>query len=152
VVLRPFSIYGPGQSPSSVLGTIIGHVAAQRPIVLNDLQPVRDYVWIDDVVSAVLLAGSATLNEPWRAFNVTSGCGVSVQELVSLVMNAWPCALPIHVNPVGARSTRLDPRVLFGDPTRADHELAFKTGFSLRDGIRLLVRVAQQAGVLNQPS
>jgi nucleoside-diphosphate-sugar epimerase len=41
-VLRLFSVYGPGQSSSSVVGTIIGHLAAQRPVVLHDLRPVPD--------------------------------------------------------------------------------------------------------------
>jgi UDP-glucose 4-epimerase len=145
VVLRPFSIYGPGQSSSSVLGTIIGHVAARRPVVLHDLRPVRDYVWIDDVASAVLLAGSVTLNEPWRAFNVTSGRGASVQEVASLVKDAWPIDLPIVENSAGARPTNVDPQVLFGDPTRADQELGFKASVPLQDGIRLLVEATREA-------
>jgi UDP-glucose 4-epimerase len=152
VVLRPFSIYGPGQSSSSVLGTIIGHVAAHRPVVLHDLRPVRDYVWINDVASAVLLAGFVTLNEPWRAFNVASGRGASVQEVASFVKDAWPSDLPIVANSAGARPANVDPQVLFGDPTRADRELGFRAGVPLRDGIRLLVQATRQALDLHQPS
>jgi nucleoside-diphosphate-sugar epimerase len=148
-VLRPFSIYGPGQSPSSVLGTILAHVTAQRPVVLHDLRPVRDYVYIDDVAAAVVLAGFAPLKEPWRAFNITGGHGVSVGEVASLVIDTWPCDLPISSNAAGARPAHLDPLVLFGDGERAERELGFKPSVPLRDGIRRLVNATQSGDSLD---
>jgi len=87
-----------------------------------------------------------TLEEPWRAFNVASGVGTSVAEIASLVVDAWRFDMPVVENVEGARPAGVDPRVLFGDPTRAARELAFRVSVPLREGIRLLVKESRRAG------
>ena len=47
-VLRPFSIYGPGASPKSVIGQIIRLCLEGQPVALEDLRPVRDYCFAED--------------------------------------------------------------------------------------------------------
>ena len=134
-----------------MLGTIIGHVAAQRPVVLHDLRPVRDYVWVNDLASAVVRAGTVPLNEPWRAFHVASGvvyqCGGS---RIAGGRRLRRCDVPVVENHAGARPTRVDPGIFIGDPTRAERELAFRVRVPLRQGIRILVEATRRP--VNAPS
>jgi nucleoside-diphosphate-sugar epimerase len=81
VVLRPANIYGPGQAK----GFLIPHVIAQLlddkipEIQVQDLAPRRDYIHVDDVVSAMLLS---TVAPAGSIFNLGSGITYSVEEII----------------------------------------------------------------------
>ena len=53
VVLRPFSVFGPGMRRSSLLGTILEQVGRGGPVLLLDPSSVRDHCYVDDVADAV---------------------------------------------------------------------------------------------------
>lgn len=85
-ILRISNPYGPGQNPFGVQGIIavaMGCAQAKRPLKLfGKGEAVRDYIFIDDVVKAMILAaekpGSFTAN-------ISSGIGYSVIEIVEAV-------------------------------------------------------------------
>lgn len=85
-ILRISNPYGPGQNPFGVQGIIavaMGCAQARRPLKLFGRgEAVRDYIFIDDVVRAMILAaekpGSFTTN-------ISSGVGYSVIEVVDAV-------------------------------------------------------------------
>ena len=81
VILRPFNVYGPGQDASFLIPTIARQAAdpAVAEIVVADLEPRRDFVHVDDVVDALLLAPDLP---PARPFNVGSGRSWSVQDVI----------------------------------------------------------------------
>jgi UDP-glucose 4-epimerase len=87
-VLRIANPYGPGQKLNRGQGLIpalINRIRAEEPIYLIDGgKAIRDYVYIDDVVRALELAGTeqSLLNE---TLNVGSGVGYSVAEVLAMV-------------------------------------------------------------------
>lgn len=86
--LRVFNVYGPGQAPHFLIPTLVRQAVdpALEEIELLDLEPRRDYVHIQDVVSALLASIPA---EPgFAVYNVGSGGSVSVRELAGMVMQA----------------------------------------------------------------
>ena len=82
VVLRYANVYGPRQDPFGEAGV----VAIFNQKILRDEQPVingngmqtRDYVYVDDVVDAVI---ASTYNDINDVFNVGTGIETSVNEL-----------------------------------------------------------------------
>ena len=90
IILRPSNIYGPGQSLRSGFG-VVRHLLActieDKPFQLwGDGEQVRDYLYIDDFTEAVCrLAMSPAA---CGAFNLGSGAGVSLVELISCVEKA----------------------------------------------------------------
>ncbi|OGW55063.1 MAG: UDP-glucose 4-epimerase [Nitrospirae bacterium RIFCSPLOWO2_02_42_7] len=82
VVLRYANVYGPRQDPFGEAGV----VAIFNQKILRDEQPVingngmqtRDYVYVDDVVDAVI---ASTYNDINDVFNVGTGVETSVNEL-----------------------------------------------------------------------
>lgn len=82
VVLRYANVYGPRQDPFGEAGV----VAIFNQKILRDEQPVingngmqtRDYVYVDDVVDAVI---TSTYNDINDVFNVGTGVETSVNEL-----------------------------------------------------------------------
>ena len=64
VVLRPFSVYGPGAPSRSLVGTLLDQALHGEAVVLGDLRPVRDYCFVDDVAEAVARACSRPIPRP----------------------------------------------------------------------------------------
>lgn len=139
VVLRPFSVYGPGQAAGSLLDTIIYQAGSADRVCLFDLGPVRDYCHVGDVCDAIHRAVSAPIPNPFRVYNIGSGRGVSVRELAELTLEALGLAREIvdqgkHDRPAGA-----DIRRLVADPGRAARELNWRSGTSLRQGLQATI-------------
>ncbi len=96
-VLRYANVFGPRQNPNSEAGVvaIFGHKMLQGeiPIIFGDGEQLRDYVYVDDVARANLLALEALSREGRKliferagtlddhAFNISTGKGTSVNEL-----------------------------------------------------------------------
>ncbi|AFI84244.1 NAD-dependent epimerase/dehydratase family protein [Methylophaga nitratireducenticrescens] len=85
-ILRPSNPYGPGQTHKGVqgfIGTCIDKINDGQPItVWGDGSVVRDYVYIDDVVSACL----ATMKGQQRGpLNISSGVGYSLNQIINMI-------------------------------------------------------------------
>jgi nucleoside-diphosphate-sugar epimerase len=93
-ILRPFSIYGPGLSRRSVLGTILYQAKSDDCIRLQTLKPIRDYCYLDDLARAIVLACVSELYSRC-VINIGTGIGTSIAELAQLVLKVRGLNLPI---------------------------------------------------------
>jgi len=82
-VLRPSNIYGEGQGSGFLIPTIVEQARSGR-VRLRDPRPRRDYVHVDDVVQACLLAGRCELAGGFDVFNIGAGVSHSVEEVAEL--------------------------------------------------------------------
>ena len=88
--LRLANVYGPGVRESSqdrgVLNLMIKKALAGETLtVFGTGKPIRDYIYIDDVVRAFLLAGSMGPNLAGNYYLVGSGKGTSISDVINLV-------------------------------------------------------------------
>ncbi|WP_372782871.1 NAD-dependent epimerase/dehydratase family protein [Phenylobacterium sp.] len=86
VVLRIFYAYGPGDDPRRFIPTVCRAALADEGVRLTPPGFMRDYVHVDNVVTACLRAGALDL-EPGETINVGTGQGVDNHELVSIVQS-----------------------------------------------------------------
>ena len=89
VILRIFNAYGPGQriplSHPPIIANYLLHAITNGSIVIHgDGTQTRDYVYIDDVVNALVTASTAT-GVDQQVINIGSGIETSVLELVRQV-------------------------------------------------------------------
>ena len=87
--LRFFNVYGPRQEPKSPYSGVISifceRIAAGQPIdIFGDGGQTRDFVYVADVVAA-LLAAMALRPKDAPVFNVCTGIPTSVQALAALI-------------------------------------------------------------------
>ena len=137
VSLRVFNAYGPGQHlppshPSVIPNFIRQAVRGGTLVVHSDGRQTRDYVFVDDVVNAMVAA--ATADEINRlVINVGSGVETSVRELAKMVLDVTKSKAELMFNP------RNDPGVsrMCADLSLAQERLGYKPRVSLRDGLRL---------------
>jgi UDP-glucose 4-epimerase len=88
-LLRPSNVYGPGQRlqiRQGVIGILADRALRGEPLeIWGEGTDVRDYLFIDDLVSAVMKLLS--YSGPLRGFNVSSGKGTSVLDIVSILQS-----------------------------------------------------------------
>jgi nucleoside-diphosphate-sugar epimerase len=140
VALRYFNVYGPRMDTHSpyteVLIRWMERIAAgDPPVILGDGSDSADFVYVDDVARANVIA--ATSNASDEVFNIATGVQTRLDHLARALIDAMgACDLePEHAdvpatNPVRQRQ---------GDPTRAREILGFQTEVELAEGLRRLV-------------
>ncbi len=89
ISLRYFNVFGPKQNPDSVYSAVIPKfikalVTGRRPVVFGDGKQSRDFIFVDEVVQANLLALSVERGQG-EVFNIGSGKETSLNELLALL-------------------------------------------------------------------
>lgn len=84
VGLRYFNVYGAGEQHKGKFASMIGQLAGQmlsgkRPRIFTDGEQRRDFVYIDDVIQANLLA---MMSKASGVFNVGSGAASSFNQVI----------------------------------------------------------------------
>ena len=138
VILRPFSIYGPGMSHASLIGGLMRQAAHGPSLCVHDLRPVRDYCHIDDLVRALLRACALDTDRP-LTLNVGTGHGTSVQGVVDALRSALRRELPVFERLDDRRPSGSEIRALVADIGCARQHLGWRPLLTLHDGLRQLV-------------
>ena len=136
VALRYFNIYGPRQRGpySGVISTFLEQAQAGQPITVEgDGEQTRDFVHVEDVVRANLLA--ATTDDVGEAYNVGTGDRTSIRALAETIREATGADVPIVHRP----PREGDVRHSEADVSKARRRLGFEATISLESGIRDLV-------------
>jgi UDP-glucose 4-epimerase len=140
VALRYFNVYGPrmdvhGAYTEALIRWMQRIDAGEPPLIFGDGSQTMDFVYVDDVGRANVLAAETAVSDD--VFNVGDGKETSLNDLALAVLAAMGSDLrPEHtaeraVNPV--------PRRL-ADTTRARELLGFEAEVSLDEGLRRLVQ------------
>jgi len=85
IILRPFNIYGTGQNKDFLIPSIIAQLPSKK-ITLENPKPMRDYVYIDDVVSAYIKAATYDA-KGIEIFNIGAGVSYSVKEIADKIIS-----------------------------------------------------------------
>jgi nucleoside-diphosphate-sugar epimerase len=141
VVLRYFTVYGPGQRPDMALHRFISAVAAGRPVtVYGGGDQVRDFTYVSDAAAATLAAVEADV-APASVFNVASGSPATVNDLLTLVSEH--VGRPLLTRHLAAQAG--DVRATHGSVARARRELGWQAEVTLDDGIKRQVVTSSEA-------
>jgi len=136
VSLRYFNVFGPRQDPASqyaaVVPRFIRAIAAGEPVtVYGDGEQSRDFTYVDNVVSANLLAIDAPVVSG-EILNVASGGSVTVNELAATLGEL----LGRRVSKVHEPAREADVRASWADLTEARRVLGYEPHVSFGEGLR----------------
>lgn len=144
VALRFFNVYGPRQRPDSPYAAAVAVFVerlrrGQAPTIYGDGRQTRDFVFVADVVDALLAAAHAPTDAAGRAYNVCTGQAVTLLDLLAELYRYFPKApLPDFAPPRPG-----DIRHSVGDPTLAAQVLRFRARVSLAQGLRRMLRATR---------
>lgn len=132
VTLRLYSAYGPFEDPRRLVPRLVSHGlrGALPPLVSPTIA--RDFVAVEDVIEAFLLAVRRPAPEPGAVYNVGSGVQTSISQLVALARRV----LDVTVEPEWAS---MPPRVWDTDTWVADSR-------RIRDELGWVPRVGLEEG------
>lgn len=137
VGLRIFNAYGPGQHLPASHPPVVPYFLRQALrggtlVVHGDGSQTRDYVYVDDVVSAMVAASTAP-NVNGLVINVGSGIETSVRDLVKQVLEVTGGNAEVLYN---AKTSGGVSRMA-ADLTCAREKLNFRPSIKLADGLRI---------------
>ena len=144
VALRYFNVYGPrmderGTYVSVIVKALARLLAGEAPIIFGDGSQTYDFVHVDDIAEANLAAMRATCSDD--AFNVATGIGTSINELVELLTELTGA----NVRPEHREGERSFVTRRVGGTAKAERMLGFRARMMLRDGLADLVAQARRA-------
>jgi UDP-glucose 4-epimerase len=139
VSLRYFNVYGPRQRADSpyaaVIPIFIEQMLAGEPVTIHgDGQQSRDFVFVEDVVRANLLAADLPAAQA-GVFNVAGGSSVSVEQLAQTLRGLIPGA----PEPKRGPSRPGDIRFSAADLRRSSQALGYRPTAGLERGLQQTV-------------
>jgi len=136
-VLRVANPFGPFQTPAKnqgVIAALISRAVRNEPIdIWGDGTVVRDFIFIDDVVDALVAAAGDSSSA--RVFNIGSGHGRSLREVIAAVERLLKIKLTINWKP----ARRLDVPVSVLAIDRAKEVLNWTPKTSFENGLELTI-------------
>ncbi len=145
VVLRPTVIYGPGQGDSMFLPTLIRTLLAGQTYAMTCGEQTRDFLYVGDVVTAVLKAVQADASIDGNVINLGAGHSHSVKAVVEMVLREIPTATAAQVHFGAIPYRRYEAMRYAANIERAAELLAWQPMMDLQRGLRATIDYFIQA-------
>lgn len=143
VVVRPFNVYGPGQTGEGAINSMARRALAGESVTITgDGSQIRAWTYVDDMVDGVLaaLASPAAVGESFNIGNATQS--VTISELARTIIDIVGSESTIeHVEALSA-----DVHVRVPDTSRATELLGFTAQVPLHEGLERTVRWLREEG------
>lgn len=133
-IIRLANPYGPYQRPNGVLGAVttftykaINH---EKIIVYGDGSVVRDFIYIDDVIRAILNIETEAARH--KIYNLGCGKGLSIKQLLYEIEQAFGMKLDIEYR----EGRQVDVPVNYLDISRYENDFGTLSPIEIKEGIR----------------
>ena len=141
VCLRYFNIFGPRQDPSSPYSGVLAKfitqmLAGEQPTIFGDGKQSRDFTYIDNTVSANLLAAKAPAGEAaGKVFNVATGERYDLNQTFELLKKIIGFKGEVNYGPDRAG----DVKHSLADLSHTQKALGYKPLVNFEEGLRRTV-------------
>lgn len=141
--LRFFNIYGAGQNLENLKQGMISIYLAQAMdnhhiVIKGTGDRFRDFVYIDDAVSAVLLALERSGNN-FEIYNVSSCTKTTVSDVVTMIKKLLPYSISVKYT----HGTPGDQHGVYGDNSKIKNDLGWEPSVNFEEGMRMMVSWAK---------
>jgi UDP-glucose 4-epimerase len=154
VALRYFNVYGPRMDVHGLYTEVLVRwmeriAAGEPPLILGDGLQTMDFVYMEDIARANMLAAQTDLTDV--VFNVASGTETSLVDLAQMLLRVMDSDLPVQHGP--ARAVNGVTRRL-ADTSHSREQLGFEAEVDLEEGLTRLVDWwrGERAGAAAQPT
>lgn len=142
VVLRLFNVYGYGQADYFFIPMILKQIILNKKITVKDLEPKRDYIYIADVVSAII--SSIGYECLYEIFNIGFGRSYSIAEVIDELQKVMGTNIPV-VNEMQRRKGEIMD--CFADIRKAQKFLSWSPQFSLNKGLHDIINTVNKTKI-----
>lgn len=142
-VLRPTLAYGPGQPPTMFLPALLTALGNDKPFPMTAGRQTRDFVYVDDLVEAALLAGQS-VRARGEIFNIGSNQPVQIAKAARMAAKLLGKEGLLRI---GAKSYRKSELMCYrAEISKAAKLLGWKPQTTFKDGLRLTAESFINAG------
>ena len=141
VGLRYFNVFGPRQHPTSQYAAVIRNfilamMSGEPPTIFGDGKQSRDFTYIDNVVTANMLAASAPADKvSGKSFNVAVGKSLPLTEVYSMLQHLIGFEKP----PLFAPARTGDVKDSLADITYSHEAMGYRPAVEFKEGLRQTV-------------
>lgn len=144
--LRYFNVFGPRQDPESQYAAVIplfvkALLGGERPTIFGDGEQSRDFTYVDNVVSANILAAASNL-PGGKVYNVACGTKFTLNSLHRELNNL----LGVKIEPVYDAPRPGDVKHSQASVRAIEQDMGYKTIVPFAEGLRRTVRWYRDAG------
>ena len=134
-IARPFNIYGKKQKDMFLIPYIIDQVLNDEVIKVKDLNPKRDYIYLDDLIDGLIKTLNST--KKLSIYNFGSGTELSVNEIIKIVQNVANTNKKV----ISEKNERKNEIMnIIADISKAGNDLSWKPKFKFEDGIKEIIK------------
>ena len=133
-LIRPFNTYGPRETHPYIIPEIISQFARSNTIHCGNLEPTRDFTYIDDTVMGLILAGRRK-EAIGEAINIGSGTEIKMRDLVYLIAKLMDVENP-NIVEKKSKIRPFDVNRLLADNTKAKKMLGWEPKIGLEEGLK----------------
>lgn len=133
VILRLFHVYGALDSEHRLVPTAIKSFLSSKPITLTKPGYRHDFVYVNDVVKACLMAALKD-NVSGQIFNIASGKPVTNEAVIAMISDLMGKQTELKTGAFSAREW--DKADWYADISKAHQQLGWQPGTSLKDGLQ----------------
>jgi nucleoside-diphosphate-sugar epimerase len=129
---RLYSVYGPYEEKSRLIPQLLLHAIENKTPPLANPKTVRDFIYVEDVVDAFLLAHKN--QEPGGIYNIGTGHEVQLEALVMLIKELFGVKVEPQWGDYANRTW--DTQVWQANPDKAEYLLGWVPKTSLAEGLK----------------
>ena len=133
VTLRLFSVYGPWETPTRLIPTILRRCLRGEPLEMVSRTTARDFVYVGDIVQA-LTATDALVRASGEVVNLGTGIQTSMEEFVAAALEVTGSRSEVRWGAMPARPW--DTAVWVASCEKAGKLLGWTASTCLREGLR----------------
>lgn len=141
VILRMFNVYGYGQGSNFLIPSILDKVLSPdiQEISVADLGPKRDFVFIDDVIQALIVSMRQAAGT-FDVYNIGYGKSWDVSEVIEIIEDVFGIR-----KPYSAKGIRRPGEIMntVADTSKIQANLGWIPHYDLRQGI---LKIKEQMG------
>lgn len=138
IIFRIFNIYGPTQHKNFLIPTILDQLArGKREIVLGDIEAKRDYIYIEDLVRAFILAIESKAPLGVSVYNICTGIGSSASGIIKIINEIKGADIKVRGNPALIRADEMKDE--YGSFELAKKTFGWIPKVSLEEGLQKLL-------------
>ena len=137
--IRPFNTYGPRQSARAVIPTIITQALTEPEVHLGNLEPTRDFNYVDDMVEGFIRIAEHP-DAVGQVINIGSGKEISIGNLTSVILDlVGRKDVPIICDDKRLRPDGSEVERLCADNHKAHETLGWDPRHTLEEGLALTI-------------
>jgi NAD dependent epimerase/dehydratase len=134
-ILRPFNTFGPRQSLRAIIPTIISQAIGNQKILLGNIKPRRDFLFVKDTVRGFIQIG--TCNEAiGKVVNIGTGKDLSIGELAKKIIELIGKGGKVEIEDRRFRPEKSEVMQLLADTRLAQKLFGWAPKYSLEDGLK----------------